>query len=868
LMHCLFKCRYPHCHVPEATPPPPNNCLNNPCGTGGSCVSMTAGYRCDCKFGYTGRNCEIKVKTNNCENHHGTYCNTRINNCDNNQCTSGSTCVALTSGYRCNCSPGYTGTYCSTNNCANNPCVFGTGIYCNTRINNCDNNQCKSDSTCVALTSGYRCDCEVGYSGRNCNIKVKTNNCENHQCSLGSTCVALSTDSNISLHRCECNTGYSGTYCNTRINNCDINQCTSGSTCVSLTSGYRIHWYILCECNTGYSGTYCNTRINNCDNNQCKSGRTCVSLTSGYRCQCNAGYSGTYCNTRINNCDNNQCTSGSTCVALTKRFYYHNLHRCECNTGYSGTYCNTRINNCDNNQCKSGSTCVALTSGYRLHRCECNTGYSGTYCNTRINNCDNNQCKSGSTCVSLTSGYRCECNAGYSGTYCTTPINPCDNNRCDSGSTCVALTSGYRNAQCQLYFLHHRCECNAGYSGTYCTTLINPCDNNRCDSGSTCVALTSGYRCQCNTGYSGTYCNTRINNCDNNQCASGSTCVNLSVGYRCDCTPTMTGVYCENKVCNLQCLNGGTCTENKLGQACSPNPCVNGCNCVASCMHEGGYYCLDPTMQFTGRNCNNPVPRLECRYDRIVLTLESGFLQDFDKMEGDSYLYASQSFDDNQRLTECRARMNGNTYTVAIPFPFTSCGTIQTTSTTVAGELHKFNNKLWLNKQSNLPYDMPYPVAEFTCSYGYEYDFVTSLRPTVEPLRNEITTTEMFNATVSLCKTGACDQRCPSTYAVAEQAIYTVGEVVHVRFDIDYLRSSTGNKLVVSIDHLFLSCTKDGFSNEPHVDLLYAGCEMSEAFLKPNAGSILKPGSACFSFMVPRLKECEVIYIHATLRAC
>uniref|UniRef100_H2Z920 ZP domain-containing protein n=1 Tax=Ciona savignyi TaxID=51511 RepID=H2Z920_CIOSA len=215
-----------------------------------------------------------------------------------------------------------------------------------------------------------------------------------------------------------------------------------------------------------------------------------------------------------------------------------------------------------------------------------------------------------------------------------------------------------------------------------------------------------------------------------------------------------------------------------------------------------------------------------------------------------------------------QTRMNGNTYTVAIPFPFTSCGTIQTTSTTVAGELHKFNNKLWLNKQSNLPYDMPYPVAEFTCSYGYEYDFVTSLRPTVEPLRNEITTTEMFNATVSLCKTGACDQRCPSTYAVAEQAIYTVGEVVHVRFDIDYLRSSTGNKLVVSIDHLFLSCTKDGFSNEPHVDLLYAGCEMSEAFLKPNAGSILKPGSACFSFMVPRLKECEVIYIHATLRAC
>uniref|UniRef100_H2Z911 EGF-like domain-containing protein n=1 Tax=Ciona savignyi TaxID=51511 RepID=H2Z911_CIOSA len=174
---CLMY-KYPHCHVPEATPPPPNNCLNNPCGTGGSCVSMTAGYRCDCKFGYTGRNCEIKVKTNNCENH---------------QCSLGSTCVALSVGYRCDCSPGYTGTYCSTNNCANNQCVFGT---------------------CVALSVGYRCECRAGYSG---------------------------------------------TYCNTRINNCDNNQCTSGSTCVALTSGYR------CNCSPGYTGTYCST--NNCANN-------------------------------------------------------------------------------------------------------------------------------------------------------------------------------------------------------------------------------------------------------------------------------------------------------------------------------------------------------------------------------------------------------------------------------------------------------------------------------------------------------------------------------------------------------------------------------------------------------------------------
>ena len=35
-----------------------NECTNNPCKNSASCVNLAGSYRCDCKSGYTGNNCE------------------------------------------------------------------------------------------------------------------------------------------------------------------------------------------------------------------------------------------------------------------------------------------------------------------------------------------------------------------------------------------------------------------------------------------------------------------------------------------------------------------------------------------------------------------------------------------------------------------------------------------------------------------------------------------------------------------------------------------------------------------------------------------------------------------------------------------
>ena len=35
-----------------------DHCGNSPCQNEATCVNLVAGYRCDCKTGYSGNNCE------------------------------------------------------------------------------------------------------------------------------------------------------------------------------------------------------------------------------------------------------------------------------------------------------------------------------------------------------------------------------------------------------------------------------------------------------------------------------------------------------------------------------------------------------------------------------------------------------------------------------------------------------------------------------------------------------------------------------------------------------------------------------------------------------------------------------------------
>ena len=60
-----------------------NECAQNPCRHGGTCIDKVNGFTCTCGEGFTGETCEIE-----------------IDECLENPCNNNGTCVDLEDGFR------------------------------------------------------------------------------------------------------------------------------------------------------------------------------------------------------------------------------------------------------------------------------------------------------------------------------------------------------------------------------------------------------------------------------------------------------------------------------------------------------------------------------------------------------------------------------------------------------------------------------------------------------------------------------------------------------------------------------------------------------------------------------------------------
>lgn len=259
-------------------------------------------------------------------------------------------------------------------------------------MSDCETTPCQNGGTCLEMSHGYKCECQKGWIGRNCEDKTVT--CTEKPC-LHGTCK----DTKLGF-KCDCPLGYTGTNCEMQVNECKPNPCQNGGSCVNKGDSYK------CSCPSGFQGTRCEENIDDCQGNPCRNGGSCIDMVNQFRCQCVPGFIGSTCDSKVDLCITKPCANGGTCTNL------NNDYRCSCRPGFTGKDCSIDIDECQSNPCRNGATCVNRVNSFQ---CVCVGGFRGKTCQEEALAAAGFDASSSSRHVAITQDPEVRSSEGFSG---------------------------------------------------------------------------------------------------------------------------------------------------------------------------------------------------------------------------------------------------------------------------------------------------------------------------------------------------------------------------------------------------------------------------------------------------------------------
>lgn len=250
-----------------------DDCKPDPCPNG-FCFDELLGYRCICKRGWRGTNCDQKIL--------------ELEICQPDKCNGNGLCVTDNTKTWCICDKGWKGPECAQKTIVLEECLV---------------NVCNGHGLCVTDASDTWCVCDEGWKGPFCEQKtIPLEECLVDTCSGNGLCV---TDSVTTW--CRCNEGWKGPTCAQKtivLEECLVDTCNGNGLCVTDT------FNTWCRCNEGWKGFFCDEPVvvmELCRKDMCSGNGLCFNFTrsekfrssENFKCLCKDGWTGKNCKEEI-----------------------------------------------------------------------------------------------------------------------------------------------------------------------------------------------------------------------------------------------------------------------------------------------------------------------------------------------------------------------------------------------------------------------------------------------------------------------------------------------------------------------------------------------------------------------------------------
>uniref|UniRef100_T1IVS8 EGF-like domain-containing protein n=1 Tax=Strigamia maritima TaxID=126957 RepID=T1IVS8_STRMM len=587
-----------------------------------------------------------------------------------------------TSPFACSCKPGYELIHSSSgiDVCADkNECLNATACKEPTECNNtlgsfeCNcksgfmlvNEECKKicevnpcgEGTCIELLpNNYRCECNVGYKGANCEQK----NAEYKAAFMGWEiavgilaaafvfCLIISC---LIIHKLKKKLKH-----NAPLDDSQLNEYAS----VGHKSIFCRHfdfrkmtqlWFFPLIINIGFGHgldmqALPNNRINEslivednfsvlCEFNHCLNNGICMKNEIGNAteifCICAVPFYGAQCQCRSDLCTihAHNCGFELKCISL--------CHQPACYCPREGFTADLTTKNCvDIDECaildvcrEPNEICNNFPGSYS---CDCVTGYVRNPITSQCIDIDECQlpevCGLHGICENSPGIFQCSCESGFEGIPCE-DYDECARGMSTCEQICINTNGSYnctcfdeflmenetcvysRNASCSLQCgrggcVDNSCVCNMGFqfdNNTLTCNDVDECESeSSCSANAICINSEGGYSCECLEGFE-----MKMGNCiDINECAilhrcgPAGFCINYPGNFTCLCV----GGY---ELIDGICKEIDECIHDKGGETCLTinAECVDGINGFVCRCRPGFYmnnkFCIPAKTTLTGQ---------------------------------------------------------------------------------------------------------------------------------------------------------------------------------------------------------------------------------------------------------------------------